>query len=183
MMQVSLRELFILVAFVAIGTASLRLAGPLASVFIALALLLCMAMAVAAAVDRGMRQAFATGFVLCTMAYAILLFATHSTELQLHAGRLPTSKLLSPLFEEIVNRTWVDRFSGRELPNYVPTRVDRLPGEMPTAAGVRVESETPDRMTFMIVGHILWASIFGYAGGKFAQFIYARRIADAERAK
>lgn len=175
--QVSLRELLTIVAFVAIGTASLKVAGLLSSIFVGLALLLCMAMAVTAVVDRGPRQAFAIGFVLCALVYGTLVVASRSSEFQPQSGKLPTSQLLAPLYEMVVNRTWIDGMSGRELPNYQPDGRDGVVAA--NQLGIRLSTELPEREMFMTIGHILWGLIFSYAGGKFGQFTFARRVRES----
>jgi hypothetical protein len=180
-MQVSLREMLTIVAFVAIGTASLKVDGLLSSIFVALALLLCMAMAVMAVVDRGPRQAFAIGFVICALVYGTVVFASRATEFQPHAGRLPTSQLLTPLYEAIVKRTWIDGISGKELPNYQPEGSGDSAVVAANRLGISLSAESPGRITFMSVGHILWALVFSYAGGKFGQFTYSRRVREFDK--
>lgn len=36
--------------------------------------------------------------------------------------------------------------------------------------------EFPDRYQFMVLGHLLWALLWGYVGGRFAGWVYDRRM-------
>ena len=168
-MQVSLRELLTIVAFVAIGTASLKVGGLLATGFIGLAILLSMMMAITAFVDWGPRRKFAIGFAVCMLMYVLIVYAS-SVRPQPYS--MPTSRWLNAWYEAVVQRKWVDQYSGRELPNFDP--------EEHSLEGVTFESEHPERRTFMVVGHLLWAIGLGYGGGKFSQYTDARRRRDAE---
>ena len=176
--QLTLRELFLLVMFAAAGIASLKLAGMVAASFLLLTILLCMWMAITSIVDRGIRQTFAVGFVLCVAMYAAIVVSSSRNEFDPYGGQLPTSKLLLPPFNVIVARTWIDVTTGKEIPNYDPSQNAMGPGGGMFGGGGPMASlkEVPDRPTFMSIGHVLWALLFGYVGAKFATFIYKRRL-------
>jgi hypothetical protein len=170
--QVSLRELLLIVALVSVGLASLKVGGLLATCFVIASLLLFMAAAITAIVDRGLRQKFAIGMVVAAVVYALVVFGAAASRPPV---ALPMSQWLSTWYEAIAERTWVDSFSGKELPGFDPARHG--------LNGVHLESEHPDPATFRLVGHILWAFALGYAGGKFAQHTYAHRGRDSEAAE
>jgi hypothetical protein len=74
-MRISLRELMIVVAVAAIGLAGLKFASTeMRTVIEALTGLLLFGLLVTAVVDRGSRQAFAAGFVLCTVLYLVVAY-------------------------------------------------------------------------------------------------------------
>jgi hypothetical protein len=187
-LHVSLRELLLLVAFCAVGCAALKTAGNLWwTVLSAFTLLVVMGFALVAAIDRGPRQAFAQGFVIWVLIYSVLFFAQPSDasnlpisrELDPYTGRLPTTRLMLPLFKAMVTGRYVDLVTGQEVPNYDPNR----PAAGGTSGfgggglnGVSYE-ESPTREDFLSIGHLLWTLLLGYVGGHIARVIYLRRIA------
>ncbi|HEX5105987.1 MAG TPA: hypothetical protein VFV87_19345 [Pirellulaceae bacterium] len=120
-----------------------------------------MYIAVVAVIERGERQAAALGFVLWMAVYVSLLF------LQPDTRRFPTEKLLTPVFESVVTRTWVDDRTGAVIPDYDPEKPSRLVSE----------KTDPEHRWFMNIGHVLWALLLGYIGSRIATWICARRIA------
>lgn len=180
----SLRELLLLLGFVAVGCAALKYAGEAwVTALSAVVLLLFMLSAVSAVVDRGHRQALAIGFALCMGVYGIP-FSQENRELDPHAGRLPTTKLLKPLFTALVNGVYIDSSTGKIVPNYNPANtVYSLGGGGFGGGGVAPTGfpmgvyylETPPREKFMAVGHLLWALLLGYIGARLAGWIYIRR--------
>lgn len=169
--QWSLRELFILVTFAGLGLASLRLAGVVGAITEFLSIILCFALGIIAFVGRNEAQAFAIGFLVPVIAYAGILLAAGKSELDPWDGKLPTSLALRPLFESVTTRKWINFGTGQEVPDYDPTKAP--PG---TPVGMR---EQPDRPTFMLLGHVLIALLFGYVGGKFAVAVYRRQRQDS----
>lgn len=180
LLRISLRELLLLLGLCAVGCAALKYAGDgWWTILSTGALLLFLAAAVTAAVDRGRPQAVATGFVLAATIYALLLYAAprdgseQSRELDPYNGKLPTTRLLKPLFEAIVSRTWIDGNTGQEISNY-----DGSPsaggffGGMGPAVHLR---ESPPRESFMAIGHLLWTLLLGYFGARLADYLYLRR--------
>ena len=175
--QWSLRELMILVLFAGLGMASLRMGGVVGSITVFLAIVLCMALGIVAFVGRNEPQAFAIGFLVPVIAYAAIVLAVGSSELDPYDGRLPTTRALGPLYESVVTRTWIDLTTGQEIPNYVPAKNQQagffVAGFGGIVGGRQVTSrEQPDRRTFMLLAHPLIALAFGYVGGKFAIFVY-----------
>lgn len=171
----ALRQLFVLVAFIAVCCAALKFAGIWASILFGIALLLVVGMAIVAFVDRGARQAYAIGFTLAAIIYAATVLATHaasgSVELDPYSCSLPTTKLLRPVYAIVVKLTWIDMATQKEIPNYDPSKGAASGGGM---GGVGL-SEFPDRKTIMTVGHIIWTILFGCVGGLFGRLTYVRR--------
>ncbi len=166
----SLRELFVVVAVVAMGIAALKYGGLLADLFVTVTMLAVMSLAICVFVDRGRTQAAAIGFVTCVSIYALAVHAVKGRDFDPHGAALPTSKMLRPVFEGVVTRRYFDKATGEEFLNYdqaKPQRRVHLSGR-----------ESPNRHVFMLVGHVMWAFLFGYLGGKFAEFVYARRVAE-----
>jgi hypothetical protein len=166
MPRMSLRQMLVWIAVVALAIVSLKYASVFWSGAIGLAALVTFVGSVIAAVtDRGQRQAFAIGMALAMTIYSGLLFyadrldsPTANDEFFPFAGRLPTSNLLSPLHFSFV--TYEDVVENGQIVRQI---------------------EHPDSQTFMTIGHYWWALVFGYAGGRFAQYLYVRRNQEAEK--
>ena len=162
MWRLSLREMLVLVTLVALAIVSLTYASNFFRGAIGLmALLVYVGSIVAAFMDHGRRQAFAIGMALVMTIYGLLLVHAgygqdQNYELVPYAGYLPTSTLLYGLFDGIVVRTSTVGSDGGTA--YV---------------------DTPDGHTFLVVGHCWWALVFGYIGGRFAQFLYTRRMRES----
>jgi hypothetical protein len=182
LLRVSLRELLVAFALIGVGCAALKYAGEAWWMVLSAVMLVgFLAAVIMAVVGRGPGQARAIGFVLCVGIYGVLIWSAQigrgngqNRELDPYEGRLPTTKLLKPLFELLVVRTWIDTFTGKEVPNYNPPPEDGNPGMgfFPGAMGSR---ESPERGQFMAIGHLLWAVLFGYLGSRFAAWVAARR--------
>jgi hypothetical protein len=194
-LRISLRELMMLFAAVAIGIAALKLANLWWQILVTgFALLAFTASAIVAINDRGRRQAFAIGFVIAFAIYMGLLYsmrqyggrsaiqATVNAEFDPEIGALPTTQLLRPLFEAIVEVWYVELATGKrlrqsELGSGAKTGFSRS-GGMNTPSAYSVGQIEPQREPFMIIGHCLWALLFGYAGGHFARWVYFRRLRE-----
>ncbi len=167
--------LFVLVAILAVCCAALKFGGVWASVFFGIALLIVLGIAIVAFVDRGSRQAYAIGFTLAAFSYAATVLVTHTGfgggELDPYSCNLPTTKLLAPAYTLIVQQTWIDSRTGKEVPNYVPPKSGGG-GMFPTFVNLH---EFPDRRAFMAVGHVLWTLVVGCMGGYFGRLTFARR--------
>ena len=193
----SLRELLMLLGFVAVGCAALKYAGEVwVTALSAIVLLLFMLSTVVAVIDRGHRQALAIGFALCVAVYGVLFWSSTradqgNRELDPHEGRLPTTKLLKPLFTALVSGVYIDSSTGKIIPNYNSANtVYSLRGGLSLGGGGGgfgggvapagfpmgvYYLETPPREKFMAIGHLLWALLLGYTGARLAGWIYARR--------
>ena len=184
----SLRELLLLIGFVAIACVSLKYAGFVWILILSAAVLLFfMSAVVVALVDRGRRQAAAIGFAAVVAVYAVLFWSSplepntsESRELYSYSGRLPTTKALHPLARVLVRDTWVDS-AGNEIVGYDPTKA----GGMGMGTGGMMAMGTfgsgpqyrqvPYHPDFMAVGHLLWTLLLGYFGSRLALWSYDGR--------
>ncbi len=171
--QVTLRELMLGVLFIGLGCAGLLTGGVMASIFLGGAFIVTIGFAIVALVGRDELRATAIGFLVPVIAYAASIIAVGSPELDPY-GNLPTTKLIRPAFELIVRQEWINPTTGQPMPAYDPTTAPMGPSG-PTFNGLPVHiRETPDRTAFMSVAHALLAMLFGYAGSKFAVFVYRK---------
>jgi hypothetical protein len=155
----------------------------------AITMLVYVGAAIASAVDRGPRQAFAVGMFIAMTIYAVLLlngrdftsgarnpnsnveFAPIFTE-NYSVGNLPTTRVLARIHAKLQQEVWINRDTG-EVFNYDPRPDNRPPND---AVRARYRSrELPPLALFMVIGHCLWALLLGYVGGRFARFVYVRR--------
>ena len=172
-LQVSLRELLLFVLFAAIGLASLGGGELMGSILVMLAIFATMAAAIVAFVGRNSVQAFAIGFLLPVLVYAAVVLAAGESELDPYTGKLPTTRLLRPMFRLMVKTTWTDMSTGQVAPDYDPETVD--PNPVNFGAPMMGASESLDRRTFTSLGHVLFAMLFGYAGAKFAVAVHRKQ--------
>ncbi|MAT70770.1 MAG: hypothetical protein CMJ58_14745 [Planctomycetaceae bacterium] len=188
--RISLRELLVLAAAAAVGCAAMQSADEMWLAVVGSGMLLAfMAMAVLAVVERGARQAFAIGFVLCATIYRVLLVGS-GQEMDPYAGRLPTSRLLRTAYEAVRDEWYVDAATGRRFRRRDnPAAADaaskqdalqqQLSGWTPLGAlkaTAYYAGEKPVRAEFMALGHALITCLAGYLGGRFAVFVYAGRV-------
>lgn len=177
--RLSLRELLVLIALAAMAIVSLQFASATWETVVAtIAVVALTIAAIVSLVDRQARQAFAIGFVVSMIVYALLLsgglLASRNGNLEFNpdTGRLPTTRLLRPVFAAVAQSRWIDFRTGQELLDYDPQN----PG--PNDQFVS-QDERPERAAFMRIGHCWWALVLGYLGGWFARFVYLRRIGAA----
>jgi hypothetical protein len=160
MFQISLRQLLTFVTAIAFAIASLRSATPWWQGVVGLVLLLSFFAAVLAAIfERGPQQAFAIGFAVVVLGYALMIVNGRTSmgvrgntliyeELE-GAGYLPTTVVLGGLYD-LLHREGGSRV-GRPL------------------AG------SPSQSDFARTGHAWWALLLGYLGGSFAWHLDERR--------
>lgn len=174
MFRLSLRELLMLVAIVAFATASLKYASELwlALVTGVTTFAFCAALIVAA-VDRGLRQAFALGFALTMVAYGATLMTGDRT---VGFGGNMHSK-------NIEFDPWEGRLPMTRLLRYIHIAVNenvQIQQTQPFVGPVTSIMERPPREIFMPIGHCWWALLLAYVGGRFAASIYGRRIREQQ---
>jgi hypothetical protein len=171
--QISVRELMLLLFVVALGLASLSTGGRIASLTILLLIAVVTALAIVACVGRGKWRSFAIGYLIPFSFYVVPHAYVGSSELDPY-GKLPTTRMFQPLFEQLVRREYVNSFTGQPVPNYDPTTNQGFGGGG-FAIGPPVSAkETPDRTTFMLLAHTLFATVLAYVGGKFAVWVSYR---------
>ncbi len=169
--QLTIREFLLLVVFVAVGVAGLTTGGLFASLVIGVAIVVTTAIAIVAFVGRNRLRFWAIGFLIPVIVYASTVLAVGSSELDPYGGKLPTTKLLQPLFELVVKREYVNLITGDLVPDYDPATNAGSGGGGFAGSPISMSLETPDRTTFFSLGHVLLAMICGYAGAKFAVWI------------
>jgi hypothetical protein len=175
-LQFSLCELLLIVVFSGLVLASLSIGGLVASITVFLTIVFAMRMAIVAFVGRGAPQAFAIGFLIPVISYAAVLQAIGDSELDPYEGRLPTSMLLMPVFQVMAKQTWTNTMTGEPVPDYDPADdLDAVGVAGPFGGSAVALSESPERAIFMVVGHVLFAAILGYAGAKFAVGVNGRQ--------
>jgi hypothetical protein len=175
--QFSLRELLLLILSAGVAVATLRAGGILAPATIMLMMLATMCSGIVAFVGRCRLRAAAMGFLVPVAMYSAIVWASGLRELDPYDGRLPTSRSLAPLFEALATRTWRDAITGEIDPDYDPAIVLRggFGGGPPM-----VLHESPDRSSFMVLGHVLVAACLGYIGSKFAVGVHCWQNVDDE---
>ena len=182
LLQLSIRELLAIVFFAAIGTSGLFFGGANASVAICAALIATTGLAIVAFVGRGQLRSFAIGYIVPVGVYASLIVAVGGSELDPYSGKLPTTKLFRPAFELVVNREYVDEYSGKVLSDFDPTANTDFGGGGGFGVGTLPVQmrETPDRLAFSSVAHVFLAMFLGYAGAKFAVWINQTQALTSE---
>jgi len=163
--RLSVRELMLLVFVTGLGLAGLCTGGWIASLCVLMLITAAMAFAIVAFVGHGHRRSFAIGFLIPLIIYIGVHAYVGPTELDPY-GKLPTTKLIRPIYELVVKLEYIDFNTGKSMPNYDPTKNPGLGGGG-FAPPVTVK-ETPDRTTFMTLAHALFAVTLAYVGGKFA---------------
>ncbi|UUO07036.1 hypothetical protein M4951_01690 [Blastopirellula sp. J2-11] len=177
-MSYSLRELMVVALIAGLGLATLNAGGWLASGMIFLAMVLLMGLAIVALVGNGIERAYAIGFVIPAICYGVLVWSGGNRELDPYESQLPASHLLQPLFQAMAKTTWVDIFSGKEIPKpKAPTASSG--GFLGVGVSQGVPKESINRETFMKTGHLLFALAMGYAGAKFAVAVDRRSTPQA----
>jgi hypothetical protein len=173
--QLTIRELMAIVLFAATGLAALSRGGLFASIVIGAAIIITTAFAIVAFVARAEFRSFALGFLIPVVTYSAAVLSIGKSELDPYEGMLPTTKLLKPCFELLVNREYVNLMTNQPVPDYDPTANTGLGGGGMGGSPVGMR-ETPDRPTFMSLAHVLLAVMFGYIGAKFAVWVDRKQL-------
>jgi hypothetical protein len=176
LVRMSLRGILGLFVICAVALVSLQFASATWEVLLATVVSLAFAAAVVVAlVDQQARQAFAIGFAVLLAVYVGLVVSqgfigTRGPNLELNpdTGKLPTTRLMRPVFATVARIRWIDYRSGKVVLNHDPNN----PG--PDARFISLD-ERPTRASFMRVAHCWWALALGYLGGLFGRFVYLRR--------
>lgn len=172
-LQISVRELLFIVFVAGVGLAGLLRGGWVGLSTVMMLCVLATAFMIMAFVGRGQRRAFAIGYVIPVLVYiaphAYVGFSD-SSEIDFYR-KLPTSKLLRAAYEQVAREERFDVVSGAIVSDYDPMSSQPLGGGGIANASIATR-ERPDRATFLLLAHALWASAFAYAGGKFA--VWAR---------
>jgi hypothetical protein len=130
----------IVVAVAAVGLAALKFASTtMRPIFQGLTGVFLFAFLVKAVMERGARQAFAIGFVLCAVGYVAVVYldnsSTSETGTTVTAGKFGTGRVLDVLYAAVVSNIWLDDQTGKAAPSIsVPPEVTTL---------TRIESTSP----------------------------------------
>lgn len=184
----SLRELLGLCLLSGLGLSALTIGGLFGSLMMLVAIVFVMSMAIMAFVGKQTLQAFAIGFLMPVVVYGISIWSLGWNEMNLGLGKLPTSKLLSTLFQAVVKTEPVPvNANGGWVPPpatayYAPAQPNGTPAPVvattpPTVSngpipGMLAGIESIDRQEFMTLGHMLFAMLFGYVGAKFSVVVH-----------
>jgi hypothetical protein len=164
----------VFVALVAVAIVSLKYASEVwLPIILALTMLAFFVALIVAAVDRGHRQSYAIGFTLTFASYVLII--AHSSEIDPGGGsrnpefsrfcRLPTTRLLTYVHRTMDHSYYFDSATGKRVQNY-------------SGGGSVGHRELPPLEFFMQIGHCWWGLLLGYLGGKFAVFVYNRRLQE-----
>ena len=177
--QLSVRELMLLVFVTGLGLAGLCTGGWIASLGVLMLTTVAMALGIVAVVGHGHDRLFAIGFLIPLMIYMGVHAYVGPTELDAY-GKLPTTRLIQPIYELLVRVEYIDSNTGKAIPNYDPTKNPGLGGG--GAAPPVTLKVIPDRETFMTLAHALFAVTLAYIGGKFAVWVAGRppRTSDCD---
>jgi hypothetical protein len=168
-MKISLRELLVVVTFVAIGCAAMTYASDgWWQAIAAFAFCLIVVTAIMSCLDRGTRRAFAIGFLIASMIYLgglQMRQRTDGTNNELKSRGSGTVFVSTSLL-----RAWHSAITVES--KEVMTSEGRGGA---TVRGTRIHT-SPAPTTFMRIGHTLVMLLLGYVGGHFARFVYSRRM-------
>jgi hypothetical protein len=195
MLRISLRELLAFVALCALALVSLKYASETwLAVVLGLALLAFLSAIISAAVDRGPRQAAGLAFCLVLIVYGWVVLKipqwpgnlqSATAEFSLWNGRLPTTLVLRPVYTAMSRERWIDTSTQKAIPNFDPDNPS-IPianfsnGAMPFPGPAAMSQILPSQEMFAPIGHLWWALLLGYAGGRYGQFIYKRRVRELQ---
>jgi hypothetical protein len=199
--RISLRELLVLVALLAVAFVLLKFASPLTAVIVAsIAMIVCGAMAVMAFVERGSRQAFAIGFTVIAVAF---FYSLNSQGIGNPYNVFPAERALTFLHRHLATRWIHDSITGERLRPVLPTELE-AGSSQPSRAELMDNPDLfvsrsapfgaqspptnvlyhPSIRHFISVGNSLLTLLFAYLGGKLAVWIYHRRVArECDNAK
>ncbi len=186
MPRISLRQLLLLTAAVALAIVSLRYASDFWQGLIGVFAILALIAAILTGIfDRGPRQVFAIGFAGAMATYGLLVACghqekspiPHNIEFRIGEGKYPTTALLRCGYQLIAYYVQVDS-SGRPVSD---AEAQRMWAAWNTAGGPPPGLSSvahPDQAFFTTVGHFWWGLLFGFVGGHFARFVYLRHTEE-----
>jgi hypothetical protein len=174
-MRVSLRELLIFVAAIALAIVSLRSGSLFWHGLVGLIAMLAMGITVIAGIfERGDRRAFAIGAAVMMCGYALLIAAYRNAESKSPEGILPTSVLLRALYPAFDHSGYVFSETGNPVPP--DANMTANADGMRSVNGRPVHfAAQPVLESFMSIGHSWILLLFGYVGARFARFTYVQR--------
>jgi hypothetical protein len=172
MLRISLRQLLVLVATVAVAIVSLCYAnaGWEAAVY-CLTLVVFFAMVIVAFIDRGSRQTFAIGMAIVMAGYTGV--QTYGPKKAFRHFGMPTNSLLIALHQAISEPAHFDARSGARLEGFSPPA-----GAAPGTAQIpnTYVDYVPLTDHLVPIGHMWFSILFGCFGGLFARWVFLRRV-------
>jgi hypothetical protein len=172
MPRISLRQLLVLVATVAIAIVSLCYAnaGWEAAVY-CLTLVVFFAIVIVAFIDRGSRQAFAIGMAMVMAGYTGA--QTYGPKRAFRHFGMPTNSLLLALQQAISEPAYFDQRSGARLEGVHPPPMAATGTVQPPNTYV---DYVPLTDHLVPIGHMWFSILFGCFGGLFARYVFLRRV-------
>jgi hypothetical protein len=179
MFRVSLRELLILVAAIALVIVSFQSGSLFWQGLVGLTAMLAMGMAVIAGVlEKGPGRAFAIGAAVMMCGYALLVTVYRSAEATSVEGILPTTVLLRSIYPVFDNSGWVYAATSDPIPVNANPSINPDGSNSLNGQPVHFQQQ-PVFHSFISIGHSWFLLLFGYLGGRFARFIYLRRSKES----
>ena len=179
MLRISLRQLLLLIAAVALAIVSLKYASPAWQIFVGLALMVALILSLAIGLfDRGPRQAFAIANAVVMIAYLLVLIEWVGV-----GQKLPTTQLLLNLYPSVVELRWYYEVGGAVSPQDQDLIQVGNRGFYEVRGAILEKREVPNSDVFITIGHCWWAFVLGLLGGHFARFVYVRRMKETTAAK
>jgi hypothetical protein len=177
MFRISLREMLVFVAAIALAIVSLRSASPLWQGLVGLMAMLAIGMAVITGIfDSGLRRAFAIGAAILMIPYAILCAVNHFAPPNWEI--FPTSLLLQEIHPVLGHGGYVYETNSEDIP--AEAQVTSNPdGTLSFNGQTVIYVVRPYYKFFNAIGHWWFLLLFGYAGGRFARFVYMRRSKES----
>ena len=163
----------LIVAVIATSSAAMLFGEWRVDMFLLFTLVLVTALAILACAGHGRTRVLAIGFVVSAISYGSGCWFMNHLGHQVDSSMVATW-IVSPAYERIVDRQYLDGRTGKPVAQSDPIRKQRLPaggyGGFNGAGRVTV-TEMPSRQGFKVVAHVLVLLVFAYLGGKFAVLV------------
>ena len=172
--QISMREWIALVMFACIAVAALSYGGVCQSLFLSLAFLALVSMSICSLVGSAQLRVYSIGFVVPVIFYlaSILLIGGTDDFGQLDPSyKLPTTNLFAPLYRVFVKHEYVDSATGAVVENYDGPVAVGAPSGFSVSGGAFLRQNV-SMASFMASAHGCCALILGWAGARFALWVF-----------
>ena len=172
--QISMREWVALVMFTCVAAAALTCGGICQSLFLSLAFVVLVAMAISALVGPARIRAYSIGFVVPVLFYIFSIVFIGGTDDfgQIDPSfKLPTTNLFAPLYRVFVKHEYVDSATGKVVENYDgPLAGVGAPNGFGNTGGVFMRQNV-SMASFMASAHGFCALALGWVGARFSLWI------------
>ncbi|MCC9603719.1 hypothetical protein LOC67_24480 [Stieleria sp. JC731] len=156
-----------MIFFLALGIASLRNGGLIASISVVCNFVFVAGIAVVAFVGADKAKAFSIGFLVPVVLYSSALSFGGEDEFYAYRGDFPSTQAIGFGYRNAVRTVWIDRNTGDVIPDF-----DRSDPRYRNRS-VR-EEKLPDPKGYMIAGQMFIAVFLGISGGKLACIVFDR---------